>query len=183
MKKYINELETEKRNYIIKLNKKLADQLQADLYESQMEMQYIDSKNIMTDDALKAIEYHDNYSSFFYTLKDWRRFITGIDAGYLTDEAHDVYNYIMKKLDVLDSMNIYSDNYYNLEEHLEEKTKIILKDIEDFLHTYENYPDLDEAIQYAEEMDQLDNYYIEINEDGTSDNVIKLDVAYTETFI
>lgn len=45
--------------------------------------------------------------------------------------------------------------------------------------------DLDkkEMIDYTEEMEQLNDYYININEDGSSDDVICLDVSYTETFI
>ena len=42
---------------------------------------------------------------------------------------------------------------------------------------------MEDAIQYAYEMDQLDDYYIEVQDDGFTDNVIRLDVAYTETFI
>lgn len=184
MKKiFINELETEKRNKLIKNNSKLINQLQADLYESNMEMQYIDSKNIMNDEALRSIEYHDHYSSFFYTLKDWHKFITNIDTIYLSEEAEKTADIIYKKIDVLDSMNPYSDNYYNLDEWLFKQTEKVLKDIEDYLHSYEEYPEEDEAIQYADEMDQLNDYYIEEREDGTSDNVIRLDIAYTDCFI
>lgn len=184
MKKiFINELETEKRNELIKKNSKLINKLQADLYDSNMEMQYIDSKNIMNDDALRSIEYHDHYSSFFYTLKDWKRFIINIEPDYLSEEARKTANIIYKKIDVLDSMDPYSDNYYNLDKWLFKQTETVLKDIEDYLHGYEEYPEEDEAIQYADEMDQLNDYYIEEREDGTSDNVIRLDIAFTECYI
>ncbi len=184
MKKlYLKDMDTDKKNYLIKLNKKLLNQLQMDLYESNMDMQYIDSKNIMNDDALKAIRYHDNYNSFFYTLEDWRKFIINIDPEYLTTEAHDLYNTICNKIDIIDSMDPYCDNYDRLNEWLFEQTKKVLQDIENYLHTYEDYPDEDDAIQYADEMDQLNDYYIEIDDNENSDNVIRLDVAYTETFI
>lgn len=184
MKKlYLKDIDTEKRNYLIKLNKRLADRLQADLYESNMEMQYIDSKNIMDDDALRAIEYHDHYSSFFYTLIDWRKFITGIDPCYLSTDARAIYEKICNKIDTLDSMDPYCENYDMLEQWLFNNTEIVLKDIENYLHEYEDYPSVDDAIQYADEMDQLNDYYIEIDDNGNSDNVIRLDVAFTETFI
>ena len=80
-------------------------------------------------------------------------------------------------------MDPYSNNYYNLDEWLFKQTEKVLKDIEDYLHSYEEYPEEDEAIQYADEMDQLNDYYIEEREDGTSDNVIRLDIAYTDCFI
>jgi hypothetical protein len=184
MKKiFINELETEKRNELIKKNSKLINQLQEDLYERNMEMQYIDGMDIMNDKALGSIEYHDHYSSFFYTLRDWRKFITNIDTSYLSEEARKTADIIYKKIDVLDSMDLYSDNYYNLDEWLFKQTEKVLKDIEEYLHSYEEYPEEDEAIQYADDMDQLNDYYIEEREDGTSDDVIHLDIAYTECFI
>lgn len=183
MKKiFINELETEKRNELIKKNQKLINKLQADLYENQMQQQYIESQNIMNDDAINSIEYHDNYSSFFYTLKDWKKFIQNIDADYL-NETKTIYNNIIEKIETLDSMETYDEKYYNLDAQLEEETKKVLKEIEDYLHEYEDYPSEDDAIQYADEMEQLEDYYIEEREDGTSDNVIRKDIAFTECYI
>lgn len=183
MKKiFINELETEKRNYIIKLNKKLVNQLQEELYESQMDQQYEASKIIMNDDALKAIDYHDNYNSFFYTLNNWRKFVVNIDADYLTEDARVIYDNIIKRIEELDNEED-SEKYYKLDDELETETKKVLKDVENYLHDFEDYPSEDDAIQYADEMEHLENYYIQEYEDGTSDNVIRLDIAYTETFI
>lgn len=184
MKKiYINNLDTEKRNYLIKLNSKLMNQLLEDLYEVQMYQMDEEARCIMNDDALRSIEYHDHYSSFFYTLLDWRRFVENIDADYLSEKARETFNDVMNNIKTLDEMDQFDDAYYNLEAELEEKTSIILKDIEELLHSYEDYPSEDDAIQYADEMERLDDYYIEEREDGTSDNVIRLDVSYTECFI
>lgn len=184
MKKvYLNEMDQEKRDKLIKKNSKLMNQLQSDLYEAQMDWQYYDADAIMNKEAQKAIEYHDNYSSFFYTLTDWRKFIVNIDSGYLSDDAKKIYDHIMKKLETLDNMEYYSDNYYNLEEHLEKETEKVLDDVEGYLHSYEKYPEEDDAIQYADEMDQLEGYYIEEREDGSSDGVIRKDVSYTECYI
>lgn len=184
MKKiFINELETEKRNKLIKKNKKLIELLQDNLYQSQLDCQYIDSKNIMNDEALKAIEYHDHYTSFFYTLKDWRKFIINIDTNYLSEEAKEIAKKIYKKIDVLDEMDYYSEKYEQLEEWMEQKTEEVLNDIETYLHEYEEYPEEDDAIQYADEMEQLEEYYIEEDENGFCDNVIRKDIAYTETYI
>lgn len=36
---------------------------------------------------------------------------------------------------------------------------------------------------YLNEMNQLEGYYIEEREDGSSDNVIRYDISYTKTFI
>ena len=184
MKKlYLKDIEQEKRNELIKKNQRLMNQLQENLYESNMELQYMDSKEIMDDEALRAIRYHDNYNSFFYTLEDWRKFITHIDPDYLSIEARNIYEIVCNKIDVIDGMDPYCENYNRLDEWLFKQTKKVLQDIEDYLHTYEEYPNEDDAIQNADDIDQLDNYYIEIDDDGNSDNIIRLDIAYTETFI
>lgn len=184
MKKiYINNLDTEKRNNIIKLNSKLIYQLIDDLYDVQMDQQRETLDLALDKEAQKAIEYHDNYSSFYYTLNNWRKFINGVHSDYLSSEGLDLYDKIMKNIEKLDALDCYDEEYYDLDAQLEEDSKIILKDIEDLLHSYEDYPSEDDAIEYADEMERLEDYYIEEREDGTSDNVIRLDVSYTETFI
>lgn len=179
----INNLPEEKRNYIIKLNSKLIRQLQDRLYDVQMDQQLDTFDCCLDKEAQNAIEYHDHYSSFYYTIKDWRKFINGVDKDYLSLEGLDTYNNIIEKMNELDSIYPYSDRYYDLDAELEEESKKVLKDIEDLLHSYEDYPSEDDAIQYADEMEELEEYYIEEHEDGTSDNVIRLDIAYVETFI
>lgn len=184
MKKiFINELETERRNELIKNNSKLIQQLQNDLYNNNMDLQYIESKNIMNDEAINSIRYRDHYSSFFYTLKDWEKFYNNIDYLYLSDDASARHDKITKNIEKMDALPEYNDEYYKLDEECEELTKEILKEIEDYLHTYEEYPTEDDAIQYADEMEQLEEYYIEEREDGTTDGIIRKDIAYTECYI
>lgn len=180
---YINKLETEKRNELIKNNSKLINILQSDLYESNMDLQYIEGNNIMSEEALNAIEYHDHYSSFFYTLKDWRKFYQNVDYAYLSDEAGKKANKITENIEKMDALPEYNDEYYKLDEECEKMTKEILQEIEDILHAYEEYPSEDDAIQYADEMEQLEDYYIEEREDGTTDGVIRKDISYTECYI
>ena len=184
MKKiFINELETEKRNELIKKNSKLIQQLQKYLYENNMDLQYIEGNNIMNEEAYKAIEYHDHYSSFFYTLNDWRKFYQNIDYAYLSDEASKKADKITKNIDKIDALPEYNDEYYKLDEECEELAKEILQEIEDILHAYEEYPNEYDAIEYADEMEQLEDYYIEEREDGTTDEVIRKDIAFTECYI
>lgn len=184
MKKiFINDLDTEKRNNLIKKNEKLINKLRADLYDNNMDLQYIDSQMIMNNEAIKAIRYHDHYNSFFYTLEDWRKFYQNIDYGYLSEEANKKADKITKNIDKMDALEYCDEEYYQLDKECEELTKEILKEIENYLHTYEEYPSEDDAIQYADEMEQLEGYYIEEHEDGFCDGVIRLDIAYTETFI
>lgn len=184
MKKiFINDLDTEKRNDLIKKNEKLIDKLRADLYENNMDLQYIDNGNIMNNEAIKAITYHNHYSSFFYTLKDWRKFYQNIDYGYLSEEANKKADKITENINKMDVLECYDEEYYQLDEECEKLTEEILEEIEEILHSYEEYPNEDDAIQYADEMEQLEGYYIEEHEDGFCDGVIRFDVSYTETFI
>lgn len=184
MKKiYINDLETEKRNKLIKNNKKLIERLQNDLYDNNMELQRIDSKDIIGKNWEKYIKYHNNYDSFFLTVKNWREFYQNIDYSYLSDEANKKADKITTNIDKMDSLEYYNDDYHKLDEECEKLTKEILQEIEDILHAYEEYPSEDDAIIYADEMEQLEEYYIEEREDGTTDGVIRKDIAFTECYI
>lgn len=184
-KEYLKDMETEKRNYIIKLNRKLMEQLQADLYEYEMNTQQEEGELMFGKDSYKYIEIKDHYSSFYLVLKNWRQFIDNLDTDYFSPNGQDeLYKKIIEKREKLDNMDDpYSDDFYNLEDEIEKDCKELLKLCENQLHEYEQTPNEDDAIQYADEMERLEDYYIEIREDGTSDNVIRLDVSYTETFI
>ena len=183
MKKYIIDLDEKEMIDLIHKNEKLENKLLQDLYDNQMLSQEIQGNEMFGKDYYKWIEYHNNYQSFYLTLNDWRQFIINLDNNYLTDDIIKLVNYIDKKIEVLDSMEYGCDNYWRLDEHLENKAREVLEECEKILHEYENFPTIEEAIDYAEEMEQLNDYYININEDGSSDGVIRLDVSYTETFI
>lgn len=185
MKKlFINELEEEKRNEIIKKNQKLENRLLQDLYEYNMFLQEEEGREMFGKDSYKYIDIKDHYSSFYLVLKDWSKFIENLNVDYIyNDDAIKLYNEIIKDRDTLYNMDTYSDNFNDLDEKIEEKTKKLLQYCEKQLHEYENIGNIDDAIEYADEMDQLNDYYIEVRDDGTSDNVIRLDVAFTETFI
>lgn len=183
-KVYINDLETSKRNEIIKLNKKLMDLLERDLYEYNMFLQGKEAREMFGADNHRYIDIRDNYSSFYLVLKDWRKFIENLDSQYLwTDEAIALYNKIKKYVEKLDSLDEDDTKYESLYDIIELECKDLLKECEEQLHTYEEYQGEDEAIRYTDEMEQLEEYYIEIRDDGTTDNVIKKDIAYTEAYI
>lgn len=185
MKKlFINELEEEKRNEIIKKNQKLENRLLQDLYEYNMFLQEEEGREMFGKDSYKYIDIKDHYSSFYLVLKDWSKFIENLNVDYIyNDDAIKLYNEIIKDRDTLYNIDTCSDNFNDLDEKIEEKTKKLLQYCEKQLHEYENIGNIDDAIEYADEMDQLNDYYIEVRDDGTTDNVIRLDVAFTETFI
>lgn len=181
----ITELEEEKRNELIKKNKKLIDRLQSDLYEYEMFIQQEEGELMLGKDKYKYININDHYSSFYLTLKDWHKFIENVNNEYFSsDEQTKLYNEIIKEQKELDNIeDPYSDEFNDLENEIEEKCKKLLKLCEDQLHVYEEYPTEDDAIQYADEMEQLEEYYIEEREDGTTDGVIRKDISFTECYI
>lgn len=185
MKKvYINELETEKRNYLIKSNKKLIEMLQDDLYEYNMNSQEEEGRELLGKNWHKYIEIKDNYNSFYLILKNWSKFIDNLDTEYLAkDTAITLYKDIKNKQTKLYNMNYYDDDFDELDEEIENDCQKLLKYCEDQLHEYETLPSEDDAIQYADEMEQLEEYYIEERDDGTTDGVIRKDIAYTECYI
>lgn len=183
MKKiFINDLETEKRNELIKKNKKLLYLLYDDFREMLSFQQEEASYLTMGKNWHNYIEYHDHYTSFFLTVKNWRDFIDNVDPCYLSNDAVKVYNNIKNNI-TRTADAILNDDYDKIIEEIEKDCNIILKDIEDYLKNFDELPDDDDVIQYADEMEQLNEYYIEEHDNGFCDGVIRRDVSYTETFI
>lgn len=182
-KMYLKDMDDEKLLYLIKLNSKLEARLAEYLIENLMFQQEEETKYMLGNDFYNYIDVRDNYSSWFFILKDYRKFLTNIDKDYLSTVEEELYNKLIDKLDTLDTLDLYSENYDNLDNWLEKGSKELLDMIEKELHTYEEYPSIEDILQYNKEMEQLEDYYIEIDDNGGTDNVVRLDVAYTETFI
>lgn len=184
MKKiFINELETEERNKLIKNNKKLIEILQNDLYECNMFIQEEEWREMFGADSHRYIDIRNHYSSFYLVLKDWRGFMDNLDSSYLSPEAITLYNKIKKYIEKLDSMDENDTKYETLYNIIELECIDLLKECEKQLHQFEDYPAEDDAIRYADEMERLEEYYIEKREDGTTDGVIRKDIAFTECYI
>lgn len=184
MKKiFINDLDQDRRDNLIKKNRLLIERLQNDLYEQQMFMQQEEGELMLGKEHYKYIDIKDDYSSFFLVLRNWSKFIENLDKDYLCQEGIDLYNKIIEKKKAYENTDAYSEEFDRLEGELEEDCKELLDICEKQLHEYESLPSEDDAISYADEMEQLEEYYIEEREDGTTDGVIRRDVSYTETFI
>ena len=183
-KQYLTEMENDKRNYLIKSNKKLIEMLQTDLYKSNMDLQEEEGCELLGKNCHEYIEIKDDHTSFYLILKNWHKFIDNLAAEYLAkNTAIALYKDIKNKQTKLYNMDCYDDDFNKLDEEIENDCKKLLKYCEDQLHEYEKYPTEDDAIQYADEMEQLEDYYIEEREDGTTDGVIRKDIAYTECYI
>lgn len=183
MKKvYLNEMNNDKIKYLLTINEKLASRLNNDFLEIKMDWQSEDIKNTLGNNYHNYIKIHDHYNSFYMRLTDWERFIDYLNTDYLNNDDITIYNMIQEKREQLKELDFYSDEYDTIYEECEKLSIKLLESIENFLHTFEEWED-DEMIDYFQEMDSLSDYYIEVREDETSDNVVRLDVSYTETFI
>lgn len=185
MKKYFNELNQEEIRKVLEKNEKLFDELSQYLYEDKMYWQEEDADNMFGKNWNRYIDYNDNYSSFYLRVIDWEEFINNLNRDYLTQEGIDLYNYIQDKKEVLDNMEWGTDNYYNLEEHLEKKSQELLDICESMLHEYENYPDFEECYNYLLDTlydDTLENCYIIIDNKGSTDYILYEDIAYTKSY-
>ena len=149
------------------------------VHEDNMFWQEEEGKNMFGNEHYKYIDIRDNYSSFYLVLKDWHKFIDNLDKDYLCVEGLELYDYIIKKRDILYNMSMYSDRYDDLECHLEKKCIELLKICEKQLHEYEEFPSNEEVVNAI-----LDNEWYLDKEYDTYENKhnIYVDVAYTTTY-
>lgn len=183
MKKYFNELHQEEIRKVLEKNELLFNELSQYLYEDKMYWQEEDADNMFGKNWNRYINFKDNYNSFYLRIIDWEEFINNLDKDYLTQEGIDLYNYIQDKKEILNNMELYSENYYNLEEHLEEKSQELLDICEYMLHEYEKYPDFDECYNYiVDNLDLYEDCYINVDKKGNTDYILYQDIAYTKSF-
>lgn len=180
MKKiYLKDLSKQELYDLCEKNDNFMEQYYERVCEDNMHWQEEEGKNMLGIEHYKYIDIRDNYNSFYLVLKDWTRFIDNLDSDYLCEEGKELYDYIIKKRDVLYNMEQYSNNYDNLEEHLENKCKELLKICEGQLHEYEEYPEFTDVFDnmYDCEWYLEEEYYTDEKKEK-----IYLDVAYTKEF-
>lgn len=185
MKKvFLKDLEHDRLLELLQKNDKLLCERAELIMEFNFEEQSLMSNYVLGKEWHKYIEYRDNYNSFYLVLKDYRKFLCNLDKDYLKSENIELYNTLIKKLDVLDNMDCYSENFDRLEEWLEEKSKILLEDVEKYLQGYEEYPSIEDVLEDLIDNEFFDrDYYILVDEEtGKSDDIIRLDISYTQTF-
>lgn len=176
---YLKDLSKQELYDLCEKNDNFMEQFYERVYEDNMHWQEEEGKNMLGIEYYKYIDIRDNYNSFYLVLKDWHRFIDNLDSDYLCEEGKELYDYIIKKRDVLYNMDAYSDNYDNLEEHLENKCKELLKICEEQLHEYEEYPEFTDVFDnmYDCEWYLEDDYYTDENKEK-----VYVDIAYTKEF-
>lgn len=185
MKKYFKELNDKEKEKILEKNNKLFEELSNYIYEDKMYCQSEEIEDLFGKDWHRYIAYYDNYSSFYLSIKNWEMFINNLDRDYLTTEGIELYDYIMSKKNILDNMEWGTSNYYNLEEHLENKSQELLDICESMLHDYENYPDFEECYNYLIDGiydNNVEYCYINVDDKGNTDYILYEDISYTKSY-
>lgn len=180
MKKiYLKDLNEQELRQLCENNDAFMEQYYERVQEDNMFWQEEESNNMFGKEWHRYIDCHDNYSSFYLRLRDWYKFISNLDSDYLCDEGLKLYDYIMKKKNIFDNMEPYTNRYDNLEEHLEKTCADLLEICEGQLHEYEEYPSFEDVFTNMIDCDwyKEEDYYTD--EDMKK---IYLDVAYTKEF-
>lgn len=136
MKRYLKDMETKEQVEIIMNIEELKCEEADDYYEQLMQQQCDEADLMLGEKWSNYIEYRDNYNSFFLILRDWYKFIDNLDSDYLCSKGIDLYKEIIPLKDKYDNVEMYSDEYYDLENRLEEKCKDLLKLCEKQLQEY-----------------------------------------------
>lgn len=183
MKKYFKDLNQEEIRKVLEKNELLFDELSQHIYEDKMYCQEKEADHMFGEKWGSYIYFGDHYSSFYLRIKDWKEFINNLDKDYLTQEGIDLYNYIQDKKEIFNNMELYSENYYNLDDHLYKKSQELLEICENILHDYERYPDFDECYDYiVNNLDLYEDCYIKIDKKGKTDHILYKDISYTKSY-
>ncbi len=152
----INNLETLKK--AMKNSSAFENMINEWVYDDMMEQQ-----RWLLDDlgGLKGCRYHDNYTSFFYTITDRKAFLEGLEGRGLwcSEEAEK----LAEKESIFQNMDYENKQADNLDAWLDKKAAALLADIEESLHFYEN-PDqaaIDETLENFIDSGLLENYFLD----------------------
>jgi len=128
------------------------------LYDDLMDQQYWFGKDANID----GLRYHDNYSSFFYTISDRDKFIRSMENSDCYADLPETKK-AAAALDRLDAMEYGNKNYNRLDEWLDQQAEKLMHIHESNLHAYEN-PDqdmIDEVLENMLNNNMFKNYYID----------------------
>lgn len=122
-------------------NRKFCDEIYERVYESFMFMQEMEAK----DADIKGLEIHDNYNTFYFTIRDRDAFLeSAINNDYLvTNKNIHLHKELFNALNRFYNMSYYNKQYDNLDHWLDIKAEELMNDWEDILHEYENPSDYD----------------------------------------
>lgn len=168
-KKYVKDMEKEEIKKILENNSDFYNLVYNDLYTQDLEWQGEEADLMFGKDHYKYIEIHDNYSSFFLTLKNWSAFLDNLDRDYLNIKNADLYNEIMKLKKEYENIACDTieeeDRFNELEDILEGKSKELLEACEDQLHEYEkgNYS-IEDLIDYVMNTFNYEDFYTKDND-------------------
>lgn len=168
-KEYLKDMNMEAIKDILKNNNDFYNLVFNDLYEQDMFWQGEEADLMFGKDHYKYIEFHNNYSSFFLTLRNWSAFIDNLDPAYLNAKNIDLYNEIVKLKKEYENIACDTieeeDRFNELEDILEEKSKELLEACEDQLHEYEKADySIEDLAEYIVDTGSYEDFYIKDND-------------------
>ena len=157
----LNTLESVKK--AMELSSRFNDLISGWAYDESMEQQRFYYELNKAD----GLRYHDNYSSFFYTINDRDSFIRSTED--FDDPAfRELSEYSNKLLDRLNAMEYDNKQYDNLDSKLDSLAKKLLEMYEDSLHSFESSwyerEFINDYIEMWLDSGLLENYYIDDNQ-------------------
>lgn len=171
MKRYLKDLTKEELQKVWNVNKKLQEEYCNSLYEESMQQQYEDGKMFL-DNVRAYYDYHDNYNSFFLTLRQFEgyNFLSNMNFNDLQDysivadstiEECKKYMKLYEDYDYTIDDNEYEISIDTIQDKLDELAKQVLGGIEKLLHEYEDVDYTDAFDRFYEEVDfAYEDYYI-----------------------
>lgn len=155
--KSLKELSEDELRQLAENNEQLRAEIAERVYEDNMFAQGEDYEQIFGKNN-RTIEYHDHYQSFYLTISDHDHFVENIDRECLTIDGMKYYDRAKSLLEQWQNMDYdEQDENSELYEKIERVNEQLLREIESFLHDYENIT--------KDEM----NDYLDIIMDGVSD--------------
>ena len=188
MKRYLKDMEIEKQVDILFNNEDIRNVLAERYYEDLMLQQQEEGELILGEHWSKYIDFHDNYNSFFLTLKNRNEFLDNLDKNYLTQEGIDLYDETYKLYEEYNNMSMYDDadeeqeeRYNGLDIKLDDNCEKLLQICENCLHGYEDYTDEDLKEFIYNEI-KFNHYGEELYILGNDTSKVYEDVSYTRTY-
>ena len=167
MKRYLKELSQEELIKVYEVNRKLQEELFTSVYEDNMYSQEYDGKWLLPKEVDNCYKYHDHYNSFYLTLNEYEgvNFLKNInfkelkDYSVASEEDEKLYK---KILNYFNHCNYYSDAYLDNLEKLDNLASKILKNIEEYLHEFEDISEDDIITAWTDEyyQERYENCYI-----------------------
>jgi hypothetical protein len=186
--KFVSEMNNEELTKVFNNNEKLQHDVLEDMIES--EMHWVTEQLDCFKDGLSDWSIGANNRNYITVKKEEiQTFIDGVikvqkDFCLLEDKENEFIDNIEKKIDTLNNLDMYSNEFDTLEEEIEEDVKTLAEKITDhytriFDNLYENKYQLEYFTEFYAESRLEENAYINLDENSYT---LYEDISYTKKY-